>query len=918
MCAALLSSARADDWPQWRGINRDGISAETGWLVEWPPREMWRRADLGTGYSSMAVKDGRLYTEGRVGGQGRVQCLDARVGTQVWHSVYASSTVEYNGPRATPTVHDGRVYTYSEKGIANCWDAGTGTNVWSRTVNDGLPNSWGLCSSPLIEDDMVILNAGHAGVALNRLTGADVWRNTGGGTAGRASAVAFTWNSQRVVAIYASQDLRGLVASTGTEVFRYDAINSEYNVADPILYQGTNLFISSGRQNYAALIPLGPGTLSHKWFNGNMKNKYSTCVLLGDHVYGMHAGGELRCMRVSDAHVEWTRSGFGDGGENIGSCIASDGKIIAQSYWGELSIVDATPTAYSTGGRPSYDVGGGTQWRTIPVLANGKLYCRSHNGTLVCLQLGAWPLPPWVSNEGGATKLNYNAATLNGSLISTGSAPTEVYMCWGESAGGGTTGSWEHADEVVGALKGLISLPIAGLDWQEQYYYTTHAVNSNGSAWAGVTNSFTLPSPLPDVSNGAGVSHLMHDSAVLHGDLVSTGSAPSTVYVCWGDEPGSTSTGTWDYADSLGERFPGGFSNVVSDLRPGTSYYYRCYVTNSFGVDWASPTLQFDARIPWPSISHVGSEVILRSDTVQVNGDLVSTGMAPTTVYVCWGFEEGTGGTGTWDHAVPLGELQPGAFSNLLTDLITGTGYHYRCYSTNFYGESWAGSAVSFATPERLTLAAGGGPTNGMAPLSVSFTASPSGGPAGGYLYDWDFGDAWGSTEQNPTHPYATAGVYSATLVVSAVAESATDSITVAVSLPDHDGDGIADTWEDDKFGGTNNCTGDGDRDKDTFDDGSEYVAGTNPDDSNSFASVSILLQTSGHVVVTVPTIKAEGIGYETLTRYYTLQVSTSLAHDAWEDVPACTDIEGDNEPILYTNEPGNPAELYRASIKLE
>ncbi len=163
---------RADDWPQWRGPERNGISAESGWLAGWPeggaPRVAWR-AQVGKGHSAISVVGQRAYTAGWDGEKDTVFCLDAATGAVKWKQSYPSGTiVQWSGPRATPTISDGVGYTLGQHGQLRAWDAEKGTPRWSLD----LPKSYepdvdyGFSWSPLIVGDLLILGTGSKGLAV--------------------------------------------------------------------------------------------------------------------------------------------------------------------------------------------------------------------------------------------------------------------------------------------------------------------------------------------------------------------------------------------------------------------------------------------------------------------------------------------------------------------------------------------------------------------------------------------------------------------------------------------------------------------------------------------------------------------------------------------------------------------------------
>ena len=184
-------SARGADWFRWRGPNLDGISNETGWAANWPkdgPPVVWK-ASVGTGFSSMTVAGGRLYTMGNEDSVETVYCLDAATGAEIWTHSYECPLDDRffeGGPTATPTADSGAVYTISRQGDLFCFDAQNGKVRWSKNIQREtgvrIPG-WGFSASPLVHGDLLLLNAGDAGTALNKTTGKVVW-TSGDGEAG--------------------------------------------------------------------------------------------------------------------------------------------------------------------------------------------------------------------------------------------------------------------------------------------------------------------------------------------------------------------------------------------------------------------------------------------------------------------------------------------------------------------------------------------------------------------------------------------------------------------------------------------------------------------------------------------------------------------------------------------------------------
>ncbi|MBN1669983.1 MAG: PQQ-like beta-propeller repeat protein [Kiritimatiellae bacterium] len=475
----LLPAALGDDWPQWRGPNRDGISAETGWLDNWDPTNAWSTT-IGAGYSSIAITNGRAYTMGNVSGGDIVYCFNADTGAVIWTNGYTCTAGgSYSGPQATPTVDGDVVYTYSRVGYLYCWNAETGEKIWNKTVDYGQPG-YDLSSSPLVEGNLIVVNTGSHGVAVDKRSPyTNVW--TSSGTPGYASAIAFDWNSLRHVVIFANAGLYGLNPTTGATRWSYSFPHT-YPGADPVKY-GDQIFITTGYdEGRSILVNLGSGTLSHAWLNSNLKSHFSSCILQGQYLYGFNGqqgNGTLTCIDLNNSGaVQWT--GIGSGG----SAIAADGRLIVLRERGELGLVTWSPSSYNLE-TAWYDTGSGTDWWGPPAMANGKIYARSHAGTLVCVRIASLGTPEIAvstTNINVSCETNRNAASVTfevwnsgeGTLVYTatnnGSSKFQVSPSTGSSTG--------PADKQVHT----ITWTTAGMSEGDQERTATVADNGSGAS----------------------------------------------------------------------------------------------------------------------------------------------------------------------------------------------------------------------------------------------------------------------------------------------------------------------------------------------------------------------------------------------------------------------------------------------------
>ena len=383
MVLALAFSSFAEDWPQWRGAHRNGISAEQ--LSAWQggsPKVLWR-TNIGTGFSSIAISHGRAYTLGNKDDRDTIWCFNASTGKEVWRHLYDSKLgPQYyeGGPGATPTIHEGQVFTISKWGDVLCLNAETGKVIWQKDLRkDGIqPNRWGFAGSSLLWHDFVILNAGAAGTALDRRSGKIVWSN-GTNVTGYASPVLVSVNGKDAVLIFAAKHLVLDEASTGKELWRQPwETGWDTNNPDPILYKEF-IFISSFSHG-CALLRLSNGEAVYE--NKSLYNHLSPGIVRGDYLYSFsgeaHRETDFRCIHLPSGDVKWKSSDPG-----FGSLIAAGNNLVVLSEKGELLVGDASPAGFHPTVRAQ--VIGGLCW-TPPALAEGRIYVRNAAGDLICLK----------------------------------------------------------------------------------------------------------------------------------------------------------------------------------------------------------------------------------------------------------------------------------------------------------------------------------------------------------------------------------------------------------------------------------------------------------------------------------------------------------------------------------------------------
>lgn len=390
--SAFSPAPDPDDWPQWRGPNRDGKSNETGLLKTWPtngPRVIWKKA-IGDGYSSITVVGNRLYTAYAEGSGEVLFCLDTNSGEESWRFVLNKKfNEEYgDGPRSAPIVEGNVVYAMGSLGKLYAFERMTGKQVWRVDIEQLYGTGdldRGYASSPLIYKNLLILNAGRkAGktiIALNKKTGAFVWGSQTG-LPSYSSPMLFTVNSSQQIVSFIGYGVVGVSPDDGKELWKYRWETSwGLNIATPLFIAPDKILISSGYDKGAALLKLsttgGKWSIEKVWDNRLFRNHFNSSVLHDGHIYGFDESA-LKCIDARTGEGKWATRDY-----RKGSLLFADGHLIVLGEQGLLALVEANPTAFKEMAR--VQILRGKCW-TMPTLANGKLYLRNQS-EMVCLDV---------------------------------------------------------------------------------------------------------------------------------------------------------------------------------------------------------------------------------------------------------------------------------------------------------------------------------------------------------------------------------------------------------------------------------------------------------------------------------------------------------------------------------------------------
>jgi outer membrane protein assembly factor BamB len=390
----------ATDWPQFRGLKRDGVSSETGLLKSWPAeglKVLWK-APAGEGYSHMAVSRERLFTLYGVDGNDVAVAYDAATGRPAWITLLGPKFINEqggNGPRSTPTVDGDRVYILTPAGQLDALNATDGKKVWQRDLirELGVPlPGFGYSTSPLVEGGLLLVDVGGASgksiVAFDKTTGATVWAAQNEGP-GYSAPIAVTVGGVRQAIFLTSRALLSVSPKDGGLFWRVPWVpESGVNAATPVFVAPDKLFVSTDDRTGGALFQIkvadGKVSAGEVWKTRKMKNDFSSSVLHDGYIYGFD-NSILKAIDVATGEEAWKQSGFGGG-----SLIVAGGQLVVLSAGCKLSLVEATPAGYREKGSAQLLTG---RCFTAPTLANGRLYLRNQEEILALDWTDATPKP---------------------------------------------------------------------------------------------------------------------------------------------------------------------------------------------------------------------------------------------------------------------------------------------------------------------------------------------------------------------------------------------------------------------------------------------------------------------------------------------------------------------------------------------
>jgi len=403
LIAVAIPAATADDWPQFRGPNRDGQSAETGLLKQWPqggPKLLWSREGIGQGNSTLSIADGMVYVTGKFGNEEALSAFDLD-GNLKWKTTYGGVwTKSCPDARTTATVVDGKAYLISGAGEVVRIDAKSGALEWkvaARTKFGGETGNWGTAESPLVVDGKVIyVPAGGQTtvVALDAATGNTVWKSEClNDKSGYVAPILAEYNGvQQIVAVTANWVL-GVAPADGKILWKVDyhrvppaKKSTVINCVSPLYHDG-QIYVTSGYDDVGIMIQLAPDSSSAKivWSDPTLDVHHGGVVLVDGFLYGANwlsnRTGNWICLDWKTGKPRYDHHWNGKG-----SLITADGMLYCYDETkGELALVRATPEKFDLVSSFPITLGNGKHW-CHPAISNGRLYLR-HGDVLMAFDI---------------------------------------------------------------------------------------------------------------------------------------------------------------------------------------------------------------------------------------------------------------------------------------------------------------------------------------------------------------------------------------------------------------------------------------------------------------------------------------------------------------------------------------------------
>lgn len=387
------------DWPNWRGAKFDGKSTTSGISKDWSRglKKLWQvdylcHGNLSASWSAPVVQGNRLIITGRDEANDYVFCLNTENGKLIWKGSYKTKAESSHGegPRATPFIDNGRVYTFGRSGDLACWNLEDGKLFWKQSVKDlgGKEPDWGYSTTPLVYDNKVIVQGGGEAmiIAYDKINGNVVWKSMEG-NAGYAAAVPVVIENETEILVYHGTGLSLINPADGKELWRAPWETSySVNASTPVV-ENDIVFHSSGYGQGAEALKITKSGYKVLWQSKVIAAQHTDAIELDGYLYSYSGEsarkkGLFKCIEIATGKEMWTTDKLSQG-----TATFADGHLICFDISGNLYLVKADPASFQKVGEIKAAMANvkNPSW-TAPVVANGMLYLR-HLQHLVCYKL---------------------------------------------------------------------------------------------------------------------------------------------------------------------------------------------------------------------------------------------------------------------------------------------------------------------------------------------------------------------------------------------------------------------------------------------------------------------------------------------------------------------------------------------------
>jgi len=403
MAALTTPTAKAGDWPQLLGPNRNGAAEGERLLDSWPndgPKRLWSKP-LGAGYAGVAIQSDRVIAFHRVGNSERVEAFSAD-GRPVWKQDYPAhyrgGINSDKGPRCTPVIANGQVFAFGAAGDLYCLALADGKKLWTRNLLEDHPapdSYFGTGSTPVVSQGHVLVNLGARGaglIALDHKTGETVWKRTDE-AASYSSPIQLNTGNNNVLFItrYNAVCVR---PKDGKEIFRFQfgKRGPTVNAATPLFDDGL-LFLTASYGIGAHAYQIKNDTASRVWSGDDaMSSQFATPVFFEGHLFGCHGREDIgpasfRCVDAKTGNVKWSEDGYG-----VAHVIRAGKMLLIQTTDGRIELLRANTARFERLAKAQVAEG---STKAIPAVSNGRLFVRQNSdarrgaeGKLICLQVG--------------------------------------------------------------------------------------------------------------------------------------------------------------------------------------------------------------------------------------------------------------------------------------------------------------------------------------------------------------------------------------------------------------------------------------------------------------------------------------------------------------------------------------------------